>query len=62
MRTVEEIKNEISKQKEQMEIYIIRREQYSNQGNEFAYNLMNDGLVKVLAKIESLQWVLNESV
>lgn len=61
METINEIQAEIDSQKEQMEIYIIRREKYGAEGNEFAYGLMNDCLAKVLAKIDALKWALSDS-
>ena len=59
MRTIEEIKSEIEYQKSEMEVLIMRRDQYLRQGNEFAFNLMNESLAKVLAKIEALSWVVD---
>lgn len=62
MRTVEEIKVEISKLNDEIGNLVNKRDDYLSQGNEFAFDLMNDRIGESLAQIKSLKWVLNESV
>ena len=61
MKTISEIKAEIKAQEAEIDILVVRRDQYLKQNNEFAYGLMEDSLGKVFSKIESLKWVLGEN-
>lgn len=60
MKNIEEIKSEIEQQHEIVSNYVVKRDNYLKDGNEFAFNIMCEGIAKSLAKIEALEWVLGE--
>lgn len=60
MKTISEIKSEIEQQHEIISDYVVKRDNYVKDGNEFAFNVMCNSIAKSLAKIEALEWVLGE--
>ena len=58
LKTLEEIENKISELKDEISGLIARRDGYLNERNEFAFNVMNEKIGKVLSKIEALEWVI----
>ena len=59
MRSKEDIEEQLNHEREILAEYIAKREKYLAEYNEFAFKVMIDGANKQLAKIEALEWVLN---
>lgn len=55
MKTLKQIENKISEHKDEISSLIARMDGYLSERNEFAFNVMNEKIGKVLSKIEALE-------
>lgn len=60
MKTINEIRFKIKLLQDQINDLTIRKDNYCIEKNEFVFHCMSERIANALAKIEALEWVLDE--